>query len=313
MTFQSYFSGNEKSTTKSETSLIEYEKKPFSESCSWKVIPASLFNIIGISIYYFALTLTSVSSFEMLRGSVIIFTGINSCVFLRQRLPLMKWASMIIILIGLIFVGLADVLQQAEKNGAQNSTFANIMDSSSANIDVDSKCVRNETAISFEVVGNIMVVAAQIFYSFQFVYEEMLLSSYNITPLQMVGWEGLYGLIIMLVTLVLLSYIDTSTCAFSTSPSPPWKLADPIDGFVQLGNNWQLLSLFCSSALLVPFKMFASISVTKELNATTRMVFESIKCVIVWIVSLCVGWQHFQYLQLIGFCIMTTGIFIYNR
>ena len=248
-----------------------------------------------------------------LRGSVIIFTGTNSCPHLRQRISLKKWASMIVILMGLIFVGLADVLQQVEKNGAHNSTLANIMDSSSDNFAFDTKCVLNDTAISFEVVGNIMVVAAQIFYSFQFVYEEMLLSSYDIAPLQMVGWEGLYGLIIMLVMLVLLSYIDTGTCVFSSSPSPPWKLADPMDGFVQLGNNGQLLILFCSSVLLVPFKMSASIAVTKEFNATTRMVFESIKCVIVWIVSLCVGWQHFQYLQLIGFCITTSGIFIYNH
>ena len=293
--------------------LLEYERKTFLARCSWKVIPASLFNIMGISIGYFALTMTSVTSFEMLRGSVIIFTGINSSVFLSQQISLRKWASMIIILIGLIFVGLADVLQLSEENGAQDSTSASIMGSSSANIENDSKCAMNETIVSFEVIGNIMVVAAQIFFSFQFVYEEKLLNTYDITPLQMVGWEGLYGLTIMSVVLALLSYIDIGSCLFSSSPSPPWTLADPIDGFVQLGNNQLLLFLFCSHLLLVPFNMYASISVTKEFNATTRMVFESIKCVIVWIVSLCVEWQQFQSLQLIGFFIMTGGILMYNH
>ena len=73
---------------------------------------------------------------------------------------------MIIILIGLICVGLADVLQLAEENGAQDSTSAYIISNSSANIENDSKCAMNETAVSFELVGNIMVVAAQIFFSF---------------------------------------------------------------------------------------------------------------------------------------------------
>ena len=188
--------------------LLEYEKKTFLARCLWKVIPASLLNITGISIGYFALTMTSVTSFEMLRGSVIIFTGINFSIFLNQELSLKKWASMIIIWIGLIFVGLADVLQLAEEIGAQNSTSAYIMGSSSANIDNDSKCDMNETTVSFEVVGNIMVVAAQIFFSFQFVYEEKLLNSYDVAPLQMVGWEGLYGLMIMSFVLATLSYID---------------------------------------------------------------------------------------------------------
>ena len=58
----------------SKINLLEYERKTFLARCSWKVIPASLFNIMGISIGYFALTMTSVTSFEMLRGSVIIFT-----------------------------------------------------------------------------------------------------------------------------------------------------------------------------------------------------------------------------------------------
>ena len=268
----------------------------------------------GISLSYFALTLTSVSSYEMLKGAVIIFTGINSKVFLRRKISWKKWAAMLVTLIGLIIVGLADVLQPAENDRDQNTTSSNtvLFDNSSLIPKIETKCDANETSLSNEVVGDIMVVAAQIFMSFQFVYEEKVLSSYDIAPLQAVGWEGLYGLIIMSVVLVPLSYIDIGTCTLSNSPSPPWTLENPIDGFIQLGNNGLLLFLFCSYVLLVAFYMYGSIAVTKEFNATTRMVLESTRSVIVWIVSLCVGWQHFQYLQLVGFCILTSGIFLYN-
>ena len=117
---------------------------------------------------------------------------------------------------------------------------------------------------------------------------------------------------IMSVLLVPLSYIDIGSCIFSNSPSPPWNLEDPIDGFIQLGNNRLLLLLFCTYIFLVAFYMYGSIAVTKEFNATTRMVLESSRSLIVWVVSLCVGWQQFQYLRLIGFCVMTSGIFLYN-
>lgn len=267
----------------------------------------------GISLSYFALTLTSVSSYEMLKGSVIIFTGINSKLFLKRQMSWKKWSSMIVILIGLIIVGLADVLQPAGKRGdGNNSTINSTFDHTSSDPEVDAIYDTSGIVLSHEVVGDIMIVVAQIFMSFQFVYEEKVLSSYTIAPLQAVGWEGLYGLIIMSILLIPLSYINLGSCIFSNSPTPPWTLEDPIDGFIQLGNNGLLLFLFCSYVLLVAFYMYGSIAVTKRFNATTRMVLESSRSVIVWVVSLCVGWQHFQYLQLIGFCVMTIGIFLYN-
>jgi len=267
----------------------------------------------GISLSYFALTLTTVSSYEMLKGSVIIFTGINSKLFLKRQMSWKKWFSMIVILIGLIIVGLADILQPDSENGhGNNTTFNSTFNHTRFNSEVDANCNTNGNILSNEVIGDIMIVAAQIFMSFQFVYEEKVSSSYDIAPLQAVGWEGLYGLIIMSILLVPLSYIDLGSWIFSNSPSPPWTLEDPVDGFIQLGNNGLLLFLFCFYVVLVAFYMYGSIAVTKEFNATTRMVLESTRSVIVWVVSVCVGWQHFQYLQLIGFCVMTIGIFLYN-
>ena len=41
-----------------------------------------------------------------------------------------------------------------------------------------------------EVIGDIIVIIAQIFMSFWMVYEEKVLSNYSIAPLQAVGIEG---------------------------------------------------------------------------------------------------------------------------
>ena len=48
------------------------------------------------------------------------------------------------------------------------------------------------------------------------------------------------------------------------------------------------------------------------MSATTRMVLDSVRTLVIWGVSLGVGWQKFQFLQLIGFLILVTGMCVYN-
>merc|ERR1712045_409722 len=45
---------------------------------------------------------------------------------------------------------------------------------------------------------------------------------------------------------------------------------------------------------------------------TTRMVLDSMRTLIIWMVSIAVGWQSFYALQLLGFLILITGMCIYN-
>ena len=168
------------------------------------------------------------------------------------------------------------------------------------------------TGISSSVTGDIMVVVAKIFHSLQFVYEENIFNQYEVEPLQMVGWEGFYGLIIMSILLLPLSYIPAGSQRWSSSPSAPWNLEDPIDGFIQIGNNRTLLFLLGGFAVSISCKMYGGAAVTKELGATTRMVLVTMAPIVVWVISLVAAWEHFQLLELIGFLIVTAGIYLYK-
>merc|ERR1719474_2137262 len=66
------------------------------------------------SVQYIGLTLTYASSFQMLGGAVIIFTGILSTIFLRRCLAWFKWAGMVFVIGGLVTVGVSDMLNQKD-------------------------------------------------------------------------------------------------------------------------------------------------------------------------------------------------------
>ena len=73
---------------------------------------------------------------------------------------------------------------------------------------------------------------------------------------------------------------------------------------------------FSGNILSIAFFNFSGISVTKELSATTRMVLDSARTVVIWIVSMAVGWQAFAvksfFVQLAGFILLICGMCIYN-
>ena len=61
------------------------------------------------------------------------------------------------------------------------------------------------------------------------------------------------------------------------------------------------------------FALFFGISITRKLSAVHRLVLDSGRSIIVWAVSMILGWQQFQILQIVGFILMITGVLIFNN
>jgi len=345
----------EGASSEEELQPQEPELKPFSLSKAYLLLPAALCDMTGTSVMYVALTLTSASSFQMLRGAVIIFTGINSLVFLKRKLEWFRWFGMGVIVAGLVIVGLADVLNPESIPCYDNSTTigttlltttpanitagsittigttlltttpANIIGTPADNWTCDTApviplqplCGGDDAAnyiagVPKSVFGDILVIIAQIIVSIQMVYEEKVLSNYAIAPLQAVGSEGFFGFVLMMLVLVGFAYIPTYSMDWGHSPMYPYYLEDAIDGLYQLSQNGLLLFSFLLTVFSIAFFNFAGITVTKELSATTRMVLDSVRTLVIWAFSLIVGWQQFQYLQPIGFVVLLAGMCLYN-
>ena len=252
-------------------------------SCFVFVIPA-LCDVLGTSTMYVGLNLTYASSFQMLRGAVIIFTALLSVAFFGSKLQVYHWAGMLMVVIGLIVVGLGDVIGENGENDA-NSVLT----------------------------GDLLIVTAQIIAAIQMTVEQKLVKGYNVPPLQGVGWEGVFGFIIVGAALIPMYFIPWHL------PSGPdfWqehtRFEDAIDGFNQIFYIPTLTMAFFGTVFSIAFFNFAGLSVTKGDNAITRMVLDSVRTLFIWMFGLLVKWQKFNIFQPIGFfCLVVGSCIFYN-
>ena len=84
------------------------------------LIPACC-DIISTSVMYVGLNLTYASSFQMLRGAVIVFTGILSVGFLNKKLVTREWSGIALVIAGLAIVGGSDLVKNNDSDVSVNS------------------------------------------------------------------------------------------------------------------------------------------------------------------------------------------------
>jgi len=243
---------------------------------------ASLCDMTSTCLAYFALNLTTASSFQMLRGSVMVFTAIFSILFLKKKLKGVHWLGIATVVAGLVVVGLSDLIFSKESEG-------------------------NHTG-GEKTAGILLILLAMIFTSLQMVYEERFLSKYNTPPLQAVGWEGIFGFFTLAIIIIPFHFIHMST----SNTGPDHRLEDVPSAFCQMADNHIIIVGTVGTIISIAFFNFAGISVTKELSSTTRMVLDSGRTLIIWIVSLGLKWQPFYPLQIVGFLLLVIGMGIYN-
>ena len=144
-----------------------------------------------------------------------------------------------------------------------------------------------------------------------------------------VGWEGFFGAIMLSILLVPFYYIilPPAFCADAVEPAlngscrlegrffkifqknefwPKFnsqtllqistltliKYSDAIDGLYQMGNNPLIVVAVIGNIVSIAFFNFFGLSVTKTQSATTRMVLDSIRTIVIWAVCLALGWEE---------------------
>jgi hypothetical protein len=75
---------------------------------------AVLISVCGTTLMNVGLILTPVSIYQMSRGALVLWVGILSVFFLRRRLWLYQWTSLVIVTMGVCLVGLSGSLVKKE-------------------------------------------------------------------------------------------------------------------------------------------------------------------------------------------------------
>ena len=90
-------------------------------------LPCALCDMCGTSLMLLGLLLTFASNYQMLRGSVVLFTGILSRLLLGRILNKAHWSGLILILLGTAVVGVQSLLDKHPTGTASNPPLGNAL------------------------------------------------------------------------------------------------------------------------------------------------------------------------------------------
>ncbi|KAK9379490.1 uncharacterized protein V2V93DRAFT_373931 [Kockiozyma suomiensis] len=243
-------------------------------------------DICGTTLMNVGLFFTPVSIYQMTRGALVLFVGIFSVIFLRHKLLPKQWFALGIVVTGVFLVGLSGVIYAPETDEADKSTA--------------------ERSINQVIFGVLLIAMAQIFTATQFVYEEHILQDYHLDSMRVVGYEGIFGLmltgVIMIVGYLFIGSTEGGKNGYFDVPAATHQI------FTQ--------SKVLVSSLLIMISIgsfnFFGISVTRTVSATSRSTIDTCRTLGIWLISIVLGWENFKMLQLVGFALLVYGTLVFN-
>lgn len=261
-------------------------------------------DICGTTLMNAGLLMVAASIYQMTRGALVLFVGVFSVVFLRRRLHPFQWISLAGVVTGVAVVGLAGAIYPDK--GKQGSTHGEVVPTSSpfqlastSDGGLDANALR-------AVIGVLLIAGAQIFTATQFVLEEWLLERSSIQPIRVVGWEGIFGLSVTILGMIVMHF------AVGRTEAGKYGYFDMVEGWRQVVEHPKVLI----SSLLIMVSIggfnFFGLSVTRSVSATSRSTIDTCRTLFIWIVSLGLGWETFKWLQVLGFVLLVYFTFLFN-
>lgn len=256
----------------------------------WILVLPTLCDLTGTTLAGIGLLWVWPSVWQMMRGSIIIFTGILSIIFLKRKLLPYHWFGMSVTAVGLALVGVASILSKHE----------------------------GETEYKL-FLGIGLVLLGQLCSAVQMVVEETYVKKRSFPPLQVVGMEGFFGTVIMIIVVMPIIYFIPGD---QPSHFDHGSYENSLNAFVMMYHSPLLLSLVIIYTLSIAFFNFFGLSVTKHLTSIHRTLIDACRTVLVWVASLFIyyvvaedygePWTKYSPLQVSGFLLLILGTCIYN-
>ncbi|KAJ3427161.1 hypothetical protein M0812_26741 [Anaeramoeba flamelloides] len=244
------------------------------------------FDLIATSIMNIGLLWIPASIWQMLRGSMVVFSAVFSVIFLKRKLHGYHWFGVFIVVCALVLVGVA--------------------------------CIKGDSGNydkTHELIGIFLVVGAQVIQAAQIIVEDHLLHNVKVNPLLIVGLEGLWGSLFTIG--IFLPIVGNTPKRWGSG-----FYEDTIDSLIMLGNG-DLLGLNIAYIFAILFYNMFGMFVTNTFTAVHRTILEAVRTFCIWVTDLIIHygistskgekWGNWSWMQLGGFVLLMCGMFIYNN
>ncbi|KAJ2817562.1 hypothetical protein GGI24_005364, partial [Coemansia furcata] len=264
----------------------------------WMWVPA-VCDLLGTTLMNVGLFFTTASVYQMLRGAVVVFSGLFSVLFLGHRLARFQVIALLLVVVGVTIVGLSNVISPP----AQIRSLHRYTPQSAASFGEHADEINSDAWKA--VLGVVLVLGAQVFTATQFVVEEKIIRHYHLTPLRAVGLEGSFGALTVMAAIPVLH--------LTIGRAYPGGYFDAPEGFRQIVQNPAVWQTSIYIMLSIAMFNFFGLSVTRYLSATSRATIDTCRTLFIWMSSIALGWEAFSWIQVVGFVVLVYGTFIYNR
>eukprot|EP00747_Dinoflagellata_sp_TGD_P191629 gnl/TRDRNA2_/TRDRNA2_55262_c0_seq1.p1 gnl/TRDRNA2_/TRDRNA2_55262_c0~~gnl/TRDRNA2_/TRDRNA2_55262_c0_seq1.p1 ORF type:complete len:440 (-),score=70.89 gnl/TRDRNA2_/TRDRNA2_55262_c0_seq1:69-1388(-) len=259
-------------------------------------IPAAC-DVVGTGIGGIGMIFVSAAVWQMMRGSIVVFTSIFSVVFLQRKLHAYHWISVCVTVCGITLVGFASISSSAQNEEGSGA-----------------------------LMGVVLIITAQAFNALQFTTEELYCKAYEAPPALIVGGEGVWGMSIMTLLLTAFYFMPgKDNGSFESFPDTVYKIME----------SPMPLDMWCSIYLVsIGMYNFFGVTMSGRLSAVHRTLVDAVRTATVWAVEIaifyatessfcspagrsrgvCFGtpWDKWSPLQLLGFVLLVLGTLMYN-
>ena len=219
----------------------------------------SLLDLLSAALSIFGLSSLYSSIYQMFRGFQLIFICLLGKLFLKNQYYRQHILGICSIILGLGSFGLIEAKKGNSNFGKQTRSV-------------------------------ILLLISQIFSSTQNIIQEIYIKNYDVHPLKFVGYEGLYGIIIYTILLIIFQniYCDSWTQLLkeeicSINDKEKSYLEDSIFAFRQMWKKKSILFLSILYIISIALYNIVGINLTKLDSSTTRVVVDNARIIFIWL------------------------------
>lgn len=244
-------------------------------------------DVLGTGLGLMALMFIDAAVWQMLRGSVVVFTTLFSVVLLGRKFDTSHWFGITISVMALFLIGLATILEKPPVSPVGSGQTS---------------------------LGVFLVVSAQVFTAVQNIAEERILKNYAVSSAHVVGMEGMWGFGLTGAMLFVMTNVHgPDNGVYQSMP----------DAMHMIRGSGDLLGCIIVYVISTGAYNFVGMRVCRKLSAVTRCLVDAMRTVVVWGFQLWLyhgisnqyghPWTPFSGFRLVGLCLLATGACVFNH